>query len=1439
MKGWRGSLAAAVALTVVIVSPGSFDVGVPGSHHGGSMHPAMAAQPSHAPLAPALQRRAARLTDELLALGSAKGTQMHTRNLARRLAALSRARQRTMLGLLRRDPAAARALLLPARLRHTLARVAGVQLERPVALTGSYRVWHHDDFSDESRDTFLDQLVTGDGKVVTLHASNSGVSVPLTFARLRPTRISVRGYAFRDQLLATHVRTLHGARHLAATSATAAATTGTINTAVIVADFANSTASIDMDALKAQFQGDPGHDVVSYFKEASYGKMTLAPSFFGPYRLTENASSGCGTFNESELMNLANADINYTQFKRLVFVINCTGYGAVSTNESTTSTPDGNANLATVIEDAEYSQRLYVPIHELSHTLGGFNFHASDYICKPDAFEDPTRFDQGCDTPEYTDTFDVLGGDGTSIDQLNPYHKWNAGWLSSSQFPTVTSSGTYTLAPYESPGSGVVALNIPRGSSGSEFTVEYRQPIGFDAGIGSCPGCTVTQGASIRLSRFGVTGGGGGSDTELIDTTPGTINDGGSLYTYDAWDGALLPGKSFTDPEYGITITTVSAGSSGLTLSVSLSSQASCAHAAPKIGTVSLTSGAGTTSPTYTLSVTNADSAACAATSFRYLTSSSVGTQYTATPDFVTLAPGASKTVSLVAALPKTATAGTYALSLGQISSNSVGNCAKCYLTAPLPTQSYQFSPPADSTPPGAPTAPSAVALGAGVVKLTWGASTDNVGVVGYTILRNGASVTTTTGTSYVDTGVAGSTAYSYSIQAFDATGNSSTAATVSVTTPAKQDLRAPSRPLVTASATDRTVTLSWSPSLDLGSGVAAYRLAPCLLEQCTVPATTTSLQIGGLATRTRYDLTVSAIDGDGNVGASQTTTVYTAPAGDSAPAQPQRFYTPSGTFGATKLAWTASNGATGYEIFRNGRPVTIVSGTSFTDTSPGSHAYYVEAVDAAGALSPPTPVVSTSGSSAPLADATPPTAALTAPAQGAAVSGSVPLTALASDNVGVYRVWLYVDGACIAMLSKSPYTFTWDTTTVSNGTHWLNEVVSDAAGNFTSDGGYAVTTLNGGGGGGSDTTPPSVSITAPLAGANVSGSVPVAASASDNVGVTKIEFSVDGALVATSTAAPFGFSWSASTATAGAHTITATAYDAAGNKSADSVGLTVAGAVDTTPPSVSIVSPTSGATVSGTVQVQVSASDDIGVTKVTLAVDGATTGTLTASPWTFDVGTLALANGTHSFAATASDAAGNSATAQVTVTVQNAAADTTAPSKPSNVKVAVAGTTQVALFWTPSTDTVGVTAYDVYRDGAQVAETTLPNYLDSGLTPGTTHVYSVRARDAAGNMSAASSNLNAKTVALSTASTGTVAGVVYNGSGRPVANAVVQLTGNGVSKSAKTNTSGVYKFTSLPPGQYSLTLTLPTTAGATSSVAGGFPDVTLVAGQTLVVKAA
>ena len=97
------------------------------------------------------------------------------------------------------------------------------------------------------------------------------------------------------------------------------------------------------------------------------------------------------------------------------------------------------------------------------------------------------------------------------------------------------------------------------------------------------------------------------------------------------------------------------------------------------------------------------------------------------------------------------------------------------------------------------------------------------------------------------------------------------------------------------------------------------------------------------------------------------------------------------------------------------------------------------------------------------------------------------------------------------------------------------------------------------GGGGGGDTTLPTCSITSPTAGSTVSGTVTITAAATDNVGVTKVEIFVDGALRTTDTVSPYTWSWNTTTFANSSHTITAKAYDAAGNmKQAANVTVTV-----------------------------------------------------------------------------------------------------------------------------------------------------------------------------------------------------------------------------------------------------------------------------------------
>ncbi|HEY8183967.1 MAG TPA: Ig-like domain-containing protein [Thermoanaerobaculia bacterium] len=100
------------------------------------------------------------------------------------------------------------------------------------------------------------------------------------------------------------------------------------------------------------------------------------------------------------------------------------------------------------------------------------------------------------------------------------------------------------------------------------------------------------------------------------------------------------------------------------------------------------------------------------------------------------------------------------------------------------------------------------------------------------------------------------------------------------------------------------------------------------------------------------------------------------------------------------------------------------------------------------------------------------------------------------------------------------------------------------------------------------DTTPPTTSITAPAAGATVSGTTTVTASASDNVSVTKVEFYLDNVLQSTDTTSPYSWSWNTTTATNGSHALTSKAYDAAANVGASAaVNVTVSNLGDTTPP--------------------------------------------------------------------------------------------------------------------------------------------------------------------------------------------------------------------------------------------------------------------------------
>ncbi len=176
------------------------------------------------------------------------------------------------------------------------------------------------------------------------------------------------------------------------------------------------------------------------------------------------------------------------------------------------------------------------------------------------------------------------------------------------------------------------------------------------------------------------------------------------------------------------------------------------------------------------------------------------------------------------------------------------------------------------------------------------------------------------------------------------------------------------------------------------------------------------------------------------------------------------------------------------------------------------------------------------------------------------------------------------------------------------------------------------------------DTTAPAATITVPAAGSAMSGTVTIDVGATDNVGVAKVECYINGVLAGTSAAATTTFYWDTTAYADGSYTLQARAYDAAGNVGTSatmSVSVENA-ALDVTGPVVDVTSPADGATVLRSAKVYVSSSDDTGVSRVDLEVDGKYYSTSSSATPVFSWNTNKLLGGPHTLQAVAYDAAGN-----------------------------------------------------------------------------------------------------------------------------------------------------------------------------------------------------
>ncbi len=334
---------------------------------------------------------------------------------------------------------------------------------------------------------------------------------------------------------------------LQATSPVQAAVVGELRTAVVLVNFQdNTTQTITPATAHSTVFGQ----VSDFLWESSYQQLLLAGQTYGWYTLPLSATQ-CNTAAiavEADRAAAA-AGVALQGYQTIIYMF--------PTNSGCGFSGIGGLNAAgqkLVFIHDRAGMSAKVVAHELGHSFG--LMHSDGLDC------DGGPMSGTCVQQGYADPADVMG---IRLAHFNAFQKELLGWLGTAATPavqTVTSSGRHRIEPMSAAGNGAKAVRLPRGADAQGrqrwYYLEYRQPVGFDAGLGSIG--NVTRGVLLHLGTQG-----DALSSRILDMTPGSSDVSRSA---DFEDGALLPGGSYRDATAGLTISVVSADATGAVIDV-------------------------------------------------------------------------------------------------------------------------------------------------------------------------------------------------------------------------------------------------------------------------------------------------------------------------------------------------------------------------------------------------------------------------------------------------------------------------------------------------------------------------------------------------------------------------------------------------------------------------------------------------------------------------------------------------------------------------------------------------------------------------------------------------------------------------------------------------------------------------------------------------------
>ncbi|MCZ4495473.1 MAG: fibronectin type domain protein, partial [Thermoleophilia bacterium] len=652
-------------------------------------------------------------------------------------------------------------------------------------------------------------------------------------------------------------------------------------------------------------------------------------------------------------------------------------------------------------------------------------------------------------------------------------------------------------------------------------------------------------------------------------------------------------------------------------------------------------------------------------------------------------------------------------------------------LTSPRATLSFTTL---DTTDPSAPGTPVVTNLAGHSLTLTWSASTDPTGIAGYRIrnfFTNTDSTTAGNVTTIDLTGLSDARQYTFGVYAIDSNDNESAVASVTTTTP---DVTAPASitGFNVATIGASTATLAWNHSPDnaTSSTYKIYRVDGGVSTQVATSIFST-VDLTGLAEGTTYTWEIDATDTAGN--ATARVSVYGRTGDATAPTAPGAPVVSANTGTSLTLTWSAATDAVGvtvYEIRQNGDVVGTVDGATLTYTITSgliqgySPSFRISAVDAANHRTFGAPTVAT------IPDTTSPLAVGNVRMMSINTTTATIMWNTTTDNVGVtnYNVFAVAGGIPTLVGTVGPTTTSLALSGLTEATEYTYRVIAgDFATNMSTPTEIAFSTVM--------SAPP----TAPpfVFSSNVTGTGVDLTWTANGSGILEFDIFQDSDLIATISGADRSYVVTGLTDKTN-YVFGVVTVDGIGRRS-DPTTANVS-TPDVSPPSTVTGF---GATGVGPTWVNLSwntSTDKTSVQRYTVWRLDAGGDVLVAeinAPGATNTTASNLDDSTgYTFAVEARDPFGNT-TVRTLVTATTS--DGTAPTAPGTPVVSALTHNSLNLTWDASTDLSAFT-YEVSRNGASpVTGLTATTFAVTGLNPNADYTFTVRARDAANNLSSAS----------------------------------------------------------------------------------------------------